>query len=362
LNNNLNEAAYLIEWLENVDQSYYILPDLVEHYTTGTIKLISTKNCKELLIGAKTMKDELEATALNCIYLTIDGNDLYFSRNSKNIEKAKSGFILYKNCPSEENRRKIRESLSFVLGNFLVYIGYSQFSNEWKLVGFKAISPDKFNYPLKNPPIPPAPLSIDSINKIDSNILSRLVNALYSKYEICNFGYASNFYWSAGFVPKNIAAVCLGAAIEVIQNLYIKNSDSIGRNVISDQNKWETLKKSLLNCIADQPIKEKNILKNKFEKLNQSPINSLRKKFFETLKLKTGNLEDDAWQRRHDAAHGNQKNDYINLIQDLNILKTALNRIILAISENSNFYYDYYSIGNPYRNKRRLEENIPMKE
>jgi hypothetical protein len=330
LNNNLNEAAYLIEWLENVDQSYYILPDLVEHYTTGTIKLISTKNCKELLIGAKTMKDELEATALNCIYLTIDGNDLYFSRNSKNIEKAKSGFILYKNCPSEENRRKIRESLSFVLGNFLVYIGYSQFSNEWKLVGFKAISPDKFNYPLKNPPIPPAPLSIDSINKIDSNILSRLVNALYSKYEICNFGYASNFYWSAGFVPKNIAAVCLGAAIEVIQNLYIKNSDSIGRNVISDQ--------------------------------NQSPINSLRKKFFETLKLKTGNLEDDAWQRRHDAAHGNQKNDYINLIQDLNILKTALNRIILAISENSNFYYDYYSIGNPYRNKRRLEENIPMKE
>jgi hypothetical protein len=51
-----------------------------------------------------------------------------------------------------------------------------------------------------------------------------------------------------------------------------------------------------------------------------------------------------------------ESDDYISLIRELKILKIILHRVLLQIVDGSDYYLDYYSLGNPIR---RIRECIP---
>jgi hypothetical protein len=223
-----SQSKYVIEWLANIDDSHHIWPGI-------TNEKINTVHSRQLQINEKTFsitgKRSLSGGSKNCLNVSIDGIDLYLSTCENLIfEKSKKpGFIVYDGFPSEEARRKIRECIAFVLGFPLVYLGHTVFNTNWQLVSFEAISPhndmDGKAFNLAGA-FPIAPLSKRLIgnsktpNLIDYQIVSDMVNAIYSKYDEYQLRHFFWLYWHAACAPNPIQAVSFGAALEA----YVINS------------------------------------------------------------------------------------------------------------------------------------------
>jgi len=72
-------------------------------------------------------------------------------------------------------------------------------------------------------------------------------------------------------------------------------------------------------------------------------------RFFNALSLKIGTIESEVWKNRNHAAHGGNANqdNALNLIKGNKALLIMVNRILLALGNGGDFYYDYYSLGRP---------------
>ena len=93
-------------------------------------------------------------------------------------------------------------------------MGGSRFDEEWRLTDFEVVSPYTMHgHAMKLPPTLPSPLGPRSFWDIDAARLSRMVNAIYAKYDALNFGVVSWAYWHAVTAAPHIAAVHFGAAM-----------------------------------------------------------------------------------------------------------------------------------------------------
>ncbi len=167
-------------------------------------------------------------------------------------------------------------------------------------------------------------------------------------------------YWHAVCAPIHIAAVHYGASIEALQNSYIAHHGKNFKTSLIEKQEWWQFREESLKIVSNLNIdeNEKRVLENKINSLNQTPQNIITERFLNSLGIKFSTLEHSAWQRRNNAAHGNQveSDDYISLIRELKILKIILHRVLLQIVDGSDYYLDYYSLGNPIR---RIRECIP---
>ncbi len=356
----LNKGKYLIEWLENVDDSTFIWPDSIRTVVEEKATIVIGNSDKEITLNTSSSSESFNR---NCVYINVGGFELYLCAISKGIspKKVKPGFLLYKSCPPEEIRKKIRNCLSFSIGRPLIYIGYTIFSEDWKMVSLKAISGYSMGGAAYNlPTMPPAPLGTRYQHEIDPNILSRLVNSIYSNYKRYNFGYIGWMYWHAVCAPSHIAAVHFGATIEALQKVYLKNNGEKIITTLMNNVEWEKFKDSALYVVSELDIDDmgKGIIKNKINSLNQLPQSVITKRFLASLNIAISDMELSAWQQRNSAAHGNEveDNDYIRLIREIKVLKVIFHRILLRIINGSDYYFDYYSIESPIR---KITESIP---
>jgi hypothetical protein len=71
-----------------------------------------------------------------------------------------------------------------------------------------------------------------------------------------------------------------------------------------------------------------------------------------------GEREKMAWKQRDIAAHAKEikEHDYIRLLKDIKLLKLRFHRMLLAITNASDSYIDYYTLGLP---QRPLRDPIP---
>ena len=355
-----SKGKYLIEWLENVDDSYFHWPESTHKVVKEETKIIIGGKDESIILKSS---DKSESFQRNCVHINNDEFELYLSTTLKktNKQKVKPGFILYKGCPPEEVRKKVRNCLSFSLGRPLIYIGYSSFCKDWKLVSFKSINAYSIAGAAFNlHTMPPAPLGEKYQGEIDSKALSRLVNSLYTNYEMCNFGHVAWSYWHAVCAPIHIAAVHFGACIEALQKSYIENNGKNFKTALIDKSEWKKLRALALKIIPELNIgdMEKRVIENKINSLNQSPQSIVTERFLTSLNIELSDLELSAWQQRNNAAHGNEieDNDHVRLIREIKVLKVIFHRVLLSIINGSDYYFDYYSIGFPVRT---LTECIP---
>ncbi|MBN1839809.1 MAG: hypothetical protein JW802_07190 [Campylobacterales bacterium] len=354
------KAHYTIEWIDNLDQNFYFYPDTIqtEEIHTNNIKLLSFNDSVELKSSSKKGN-----SSRACIYLNINGQELYIGKCTKQnkLHDMGSGFILYKGTPSEKKRRKIRDCLSYALDRYIVYLGYTTYNDNWKWLDFKAIRGYSINNAVYNiHTLPPTPLCPKNVNGIDNKLIMRLVNALHKHYDELELQHILWLYWHARCAPIHMAAVHYGGAIEFLIDNYIKIHPTKFKKSILEKDNWATLfnkAKEILDTFnIDQTTKE--ILKNKISNLNQMPYTLKEKQFLDLLQIKFTNIEKSAWQQRNHAAHGKktESDKTISLIREVKILRNILNRFILQITQGSDKYIDYYSIGHPRRN---LTEAIP---
>lgn len=352
----------LIEWVDNVDTAMYIWP----HSLEKNLETIATRTFSG---GAEPLKQHAKERTLSssrCLRLNIAGNEIYIApfQNHKRERPSGPGFILYKKFPCEEIRRKIRECLSFAFGLPLVYFGYTLLSEEFKFVGFKAVTPyiiDERAYSL--PALPPAPVGSKYANLIDPNVFSRTVNALFAHFDELNFQHVSWIYWHAVCSPMHTQPVQLGAGIEALRSAYRKLDKSKYKTCLLDSTNAKYLTEEFLKIVEAMDLKdpEKETLRKKASGLNDASLRVQNERFFASLSLDMGDKETKAWDRRNDAAHGNtaKPGDSHELIRDIHLLKNIFHRIVISMAEASNQYIDCYSPKFPIR---QLRESVDARD
>jgi hypothetical protein len=342
--------AYTIDWLENLDEASGVWTGSFVSDRQETIdKRTLGHGAGAIELSARDTTRQMGRSALemviNGVQLYLCVSDLSFSKGCK-----KPGYIFYVGNPDDAVRKKIREVLSFCLGNYLVYLGSTTLCEKSEIVTFSAVSPPSIGRVFEVLVLPPAPLGDKYQQQVDQQAVSRMANAVYAHYDELRFGAFSWAYWHAICAPVHMAAAHFGAAIEAIQDAYVRSHPAkFETKLITDKLQCESLSTAFLTAIDDAGLDPSisTILTNKVSNLNQTPRSVTSEKLLAEIGITLGPVESAAWKRRHVAAHGSELDldSIIPTIRETKLLKIILHRIVLKITAASDCYHDDYSIG-----------------
>ncbi len=348
---------YVIDWLANVGD-VFLWPNMSDDESEITKTLTFRAGDNEPVL--RTVQKNTSGSR-NCVKLSVDGCELYLcvAKSERPKRVSKPGFILYIGIPSDDFRDKVRRCLSFSLGGYFVYLGNSSFCDDWSLASFEAVSAYSLGgKAFELPFMPPSPLGTRYEWEIDRNILSHMVNSLYSHYDALGFGRLSRAYWHARCATAHIAAVHFGAAVEALQRRHLRANRGALKTKLLEGDEWKCMKASMESTISESAVSDdvKTVLKNKLNELNAVPESLRTERLLKLLQLELGEREKKAWTRRNVAAHGSEAEEDVDLIRDITILRLRFHRMLLSLTKASDFYYDYFSLGRPIR---KLAEPIP---
>ncbi|CAI0756060.1 hypothetical protein [Serratia fonticola] len=356
-NLNQQKTDFLIEWISNLDLPQYSWPDFIKiEKTTKTTKEFSSKNHSILL----TDENEKSGHSSKCCHVYIQGIHIYFGlTNESNLsEKYHPGYIIYEGTPSKELRERVRQAISFITGNNILYLGCTELNSELNIVGFEAVTPNSMGgLFLKNTNTPPTKLMSNDAKYyiLDSDKVSLMIENFIHYYDDYDLRHISWLYWHAIIAPAHLKAVCFGAVLEFTQKIYIANNEVDFQSSLIDKKDWRLISEALHKTIADSASindESRKILTNKVNNLNSTPQSILTKRFFSALNLTLSKKELRAYSRRNDAAHGNKTPDdnFIELIRDSKILHILCNRVLISVLSLSDSYTDFYTLGHTFRN------------
>src|ERR1035437_3613765 len=351
---------YTIDWLENVPTTF-LWPDNIEttrsNVVTVTLGGVPPTRPKLVMSGSSSSGGGSWAAT----QIEVEGIRLYLceAQGLSATDAKKPGFIVYDDVPTDEFRDRIRRCLSFSIGSYLVYLGVSRFDEEWNLTDFEVVSPYSMRgQAIALPPTPPSPLGPRSVWDIDAAKLSRMVNAIYAKYDDLNFGVVSWAYWHAVAATPHIAAVHFGAALESLQRAYFSSKATPASSQIVDEQTWDKIRASIESSLnnSDLPSETREAFKNKIRNLNNRSQHSTSKDLVDELGLVLGKREKRAHDARHASAHGKDDEVDVEWIRDLKLLRIRFHRILLAMTGANDGYYDYFTLNNPIR---RVQDPVP---
>jgi hypothetical protein len=355
--------TYTIDWLENL-RHFYFWPQLVKNDRDTAFARAYGRDPDALTLDDKAGE---HSTGFGALKLRLGGIDIYLTVNKakEGTEQIEPGYILYMGLPDEDERRKIRTCLSFALGIYLVHLGHSTYTADWKVKSFRAV--EGYSMDMRAFDIhvqPPAWLGTKSHNQLDITKVTRLISGLYAHYEELDFDNLNWGYWHAITVPPHIKAVHYGAIIEALQRNYLDaHQKEFSESVVPDRESWKKLKASVTNAINGETLTsgQKELLLANVGRLNQTPRADVTDQVLQRLNLVLGDDERKAWQRRHDAAHGNPmvSGREQEVIRDTHLLHVIFNRMVLRIVNGSDDYYDYSSKPEDFFAIRPLNEPAP---
>jgi hypothetical protein len=355
-----DSPVYLIEWIENMP-THFIWPDTeqVERSQSVTRTLSSSKGSVIL----SRADGSGSGSHRSCAHLIFGEVEIFVGIARVTPDNVlKPGFILYKGVHSEEERRKIRDCLSFCLGTYLIYLGNTAFDLAWQPVSAEVFSAHALvSEASRLTGLQPMPLGDKWQYQIDDKRLTPLLASLCQKYDQFNLKHVFWGYWHALAAPVHMTAVHFGAIIESLQKAVFAANESKGhRKIVSDDIAWQPVLKALLSVIAASELsgQEKDLLERKAPSLNQASQTDVADRLFGILELKIGTVEKSVWKNRNRAAHGGSGGDEdgVRLIRSNKVLAVMIHRMLLAISGSASQYYDYYTLDHPIR---YLKEPIP---
>jgi hypothetical protein len=337
------QPKFIIEWISNIcSDGHPMWSDTIKDVRENSFK--RTVGNKEHSINIPIQSDRGESSGRVCIQIKLDEIILYIGLHKPiSGEKKKLGFIIYEGFIEEGERNKIRDSISFVLGNYIVYLGESHFCKEWRPTYFKVVSPNTMGgkaFSLYS--FPMSPLTLRG-SFIDNNLTSNAINKFYRKYDDYDLRHIGWLYWWACVSPSHIAASQFGATIEALIEVF---ETSIKKSILEKES-WDLIKDKLRECISElSASEEKDILSNKIDNLNQITIRLKTKRFFELVGFTLTKKEEDAFLQRNKSAHGHKyigDEQNIKLIKEVKVLRILCNRILLKICDAGDYYFDYHN-------------------
>ena len=270
---------------------------------------------------------------------------------------------------SEDNKEIIISALSFALGRPLHSIGSTFLDENRDRISLVTREVNMLfgDNCYESPSQPPAPLDIEQQKKfLDEEKISRIISAVGSKMDIIE--HSLSLIWIGLNSPLIVRASFLGAAIESLRDSWYSSQESklstslipksIWKKIYNKQLKYEIFDKFDTNLNALSEDDKMNVdsnnfenLKKKIEYLNDKSSNMKYPDFYDSLNLRTGDVEKKAIAERNKSAHGNryQSSDYSQLPMKMNALYTLYNRLVLKITGASDYYIDYSTYGYPVK-------------
>jgi hypothetical protein len=372
-----------IEWIVNFSSHNYILPQLTirERYVFFK-KIRSNGNLPEGNLNINEISSppsrrsesdhfRCECTISNQNYSLIVG----YIINEITDPKYKPGFLEFENLnnsclPSEEVKQIILASLSFALGRQLASVGSTSLSENNDRITLisrginSLVLAEKF---YEQPSQPPTPLFLVKDKKLlDEEKISKIISSVGAKMDIIE--HSLWLIWIGLISPLTVRASFFGAAIESLRDSCYSSQESklsaslipksIWEKIYNEQLKCEIFDKFDANLNALNEDDKINVDSNNFEKLkkkieylNDKSSNMKYPDFYDSLNLKTGDVEKKAIDERNKSAHGKryQSSDYYRLPMKMNALYTLYNRLVLKITGASDCYIDYSAYGYPVR-------------
>jgi hypothetical protein len=280
----------------------------------------------------------------------------------------KPGFIEFYNLndciPSEDTKRIILAALSFTLGRQIASVGSTSLAEDGDRVSYstKTVRLLGEQSAYRQPSYPPTQLSLPDYDHLegvlDEKKVSKIISAVATKMEELNLEYPLFLVWLGQNSPREVRAAHLGAAIESLRDSYCENNL---RTNLLPTNLWKEIMKPLLIEAFDNAHKklelnlqissEVKILRDKLSQLNDKSSNMKYDEFFELISLKNGKVEKAALRERNKPAHGTRylPNQYRGLSITTDALYTLFNRIVLKLTDASDYYIDYSTYGYPVR-------------
>jgi len=354
------EARYTIDWLENVPISPFVWPDSIETKAeTAMTRRIGLGDDGITMFSADS-KGSLSRTAAK---IAVGGTVAYIcARKGEDDLFVKPGFIIYDGNPDEEFRKKVRNSIGFALGVYLVDLGSTVYSKDWETISFTSRSAYSIDRKVLDLVVlPPAPMGQRWQYEIDRIPFARLVNAIFHKYETLDFGNLNWAYWHALCATPHIASVHFGAAIELLLRQYAATKpEKFPQGIITDRTMWKQLSAEVEGAISKLEIPEatKSALRENIGGLNRVHQRDTMEAILKDIGIALGTDESQAWKRRNAAAHGIAMEDgeVLEVIRDIKLLNVMFHRMLLRIVNGADTYQDYATPGFPIR---KLADPVP---
>ena len=335
-------ACFTIEWITNLSDSFIL---------TGFVKTVVEENFSEKIEGDGLFLELRDQSSRSggrkSQRLNVDGIELFFLNGE---DKSDASRIIYRGCPTEEVRDKIRGCISFVFGLPIVYLGHTEYSENWDVVSCKSM--DGFSVgglALDLQPLPPYPLYSKYRNVLDPELFSNAVNGIYKNYDRLSLSKILWQYWYAVCSPLHSSAVHYGGLIENLQrtlNIPVKD----GGKIVSKE-QWSAIRIVFKKHLEDIGVTgaELKLLMGKISSLNQASPGLALSRTLSSMGISISDIEEDAWKHRNYAAHGFFSSDFQGVILNSKILKVLFHRLIAGATYCSDTYIDYYSLGQPVR-------------
>jgi hypothetical protein len=303
----------------------------------------------------------------NAAKLTVEGTTLYLCALGcdDNVEGNKPGCIVFDGTPDDSFRKKVRTALSFALGLYLVDLGTTHYDRDWHVVSTLARSAYSLGRrAFDMGPDQLAPLGPQYRNELNPGQLTRMVAALVSAFDELGLANLSWAYWHACAATPHIAPAHFGAAIEALQNAYIKAHPGAVPEGWAPREAWAALRASMAATIEASNISDeaKAALTGKLATFNAMDQRRRLKAVMSGLDLELGGDEDAAWRRRNKAAHGTPipEGQELATIRDMKLLRGLFNRLLLRITNAADQYIDYTSPNFEYRLLRNAPQDAPL--
>jgi hypothetical protein len=351
-------AVYTIEWLENLP-SHHSWPDVAE--TTSETKASISFGDDGITIRESGDSFSTGGAAV----LKVAGHRLYVCAPEPPNEAGtpRSGCIIYDGVPDDLVRKKFRTALSFALGVYLVEIGHTFFDKDCQVVSATARSAYSLWQRAFDLTMQPLmwPTDLNGPYDISRDKLTRMVELFFAAYADLDLANLSWAYWHARAATPHFAPAHFGAAIEALQNAYIKLNPGKVSTSLLPRAEWKDLRAKIVDVIETAPIDHdaKAALTRKvLDNMNSVPQRDLLKSVCRAINIDIGEDEDAAWKRRNKAAHGVPfpESETLPAIRDAKLLMVLFHRMLLAIMGSADFYLDWASSGVPIRT---LKEPVP---
>jgi hypothetical protein len=345
-------ATYIIDWLENLPSSPFVWP--------ASSRVVSTTQSSRAIAlddGITiTRESERFRSSKNAAKLTVEGWTFYICALDRQDQAGalKPGCIVFDGTPDDAFRKKVRTALSFAFGLFLVDLGTTHYDSDWHIVS--TLARNAYSLGRRAFDMGPeqlAPLGPHYLNELNRAQLTRAITALVRAFEELDLANLSWAYWHACAATPHIAPAHFGAAIEALQNAYIKSHPGVVAETWAPRTVWKKLRTNMAAAIDDAEISDqaKAALKVKLATFNTVDQRPRLKAMMAAIGLQLGGDEDAAWRRRNKAAHGTPvpEGEELAAIRDMKLLKGLFVRLLLRITNAADQYIDYTSPRFEYR-------------
>lgn len=358
-----NPVSYVIDWLENLPLKGLYWP------TTSSECVVSAESREGITLDDRITiwkRDGRLRYTQNTAKLNVEGFTFYVCalHPEDRPGSIKPGCIIFVGNPNESFRRKVRTALSLALGRYLIYLGTTNYDGNWCIISTLAQSAYSMEKRFFDTPTElPAPMGPRFDGELSPARLTRAVGAFMRDFEKLDLANLSWAYWHACAATPHIAPVVFGAAIEALQNTYLKSCPDAIRTCTVDPAVWKNIRRNLATTIAgiEAPDEAKEAWKSKLDLLNRIDQRPRLRGLMEALGLELGEDEDAAWRRRNEAAHGTPvaEGEELAAIRDMKLLGGLFIRLLLRVTEAADQYFDRTTPNCPPRSLAEAPPNAP---